>query len=81
MSDTLGQVIKGGNIMETTNSAAQAAGAMFGSFIIIPLIVLGLSWVVVKITKKRNLTKKGVFIALGVGLVLALLSTAGRMGA
>lgn len=67
--------------METTNSAAQAAGAVVGSFIIIPLIVLGLSWVVVKITKKRNLTKKGVLIALGVGLVLALLSTAGRMGA
>ncbi|HET8883851.1 MAG TPA: hypothetical protein VFM68_00065 [Candidatus Saccharimonadales bacterium] len=67
--------------METTNSAAEAAGAMVGSFVIIPLIVLGLTWVVVRIAKKRNLTKKGVLIALGVGLVLALLSSAGRMGA
>lgn len=64
-----------------TNNASEAAGALVGQFIFVPLIVLGLVWLFVKIAKKRSLTKKEVMIALAVGLGLALISALGNASA
>lgn len=71
---------KGDTTMNSSN-ASEAAGALVGQFIFVPLIILGLTWVVVKIAKKRNLTKKEVMIALAVGLGLAVISALGNAGA
>ncbi len=54
-----------------------ASGAIFGRLVVVPLIVVGITFLFIKFVKKRAMTRKEYITAAVVGLVLAVVALAG----
>ena len=55
---------------------ARNAGFVFGRFVVFPVLVFAVYYVIVKIAKRRAPTRKETLVLLGIGLLIAIASVA-----
>lgn len=53
---------------------ARNAGFILGRFVVLPILILAIYFLIVRLARRENPTRKEILITLGVGLAIAVLS-------